>query len=555
MNAIRTTIGYVWAGLLAVLASSAAGQQVRPLTGTAIDASNQIGAGGINAAAPTYHFNAANLFVTGNVSGGRQFRGFSPIRDPSSLFTSMPSGGIGSFQADAISVQDVLVGRTNYSFYPYFDRSQTVLSAGAIGRGLNAPGSSIPRTTSAYDGGTRGLGTRLGDPLPFAGTGIYSLSSPPLEAYPPPSATFNPYSSIPLNPLEPKGGQDAAPLTQSPLFAPSALHQLAGVPETPGLLSPRLESGLPEVGSREDTQRQLPAAPGLLGVDRAVVDAAELAPRIFDPSGFESPRVDPWQPDIPTASIAPATILPPRAEQTAEVDEVRPFAPTGLSAYADFVNAAQWLERVDQAGTTEGADAADLEEATERARALVGSTLRTYAGDAESEVNRLIINAELEARRGEFYRAADLYAAAARVDFRNPLIRLGHGHALLFAGDYLSAVFHLTRGLREFEMLPYFDIDLVVFAPDASLLDIRRADLEHRLEQQENYRLRFLLGYAEYYSGLKQFGLPDLQKAADEANRALSAERLDAADRLTAEVIAGLPDRLKQAANPSAPED
>ena len=54
---------------------------------------------------------------------------------------------------------------------------------------------------------------------------------------------------------------------------------------------------------------------------------------------------------------------------------------------------------------------------------------------------------------------------------------------------------------------------------------------------------------------MKQFGLPDLQKAADEANRALSAERLDAADRLTAEVIAGLPDRLKQAANPSAPED
>jgi hypothetical protein len=170
-------------------------------------------------------------------------------------------------------------------------------------------------------------------------------------------------------------------------------------------------------------------------------------------------------------------------------------------------------------------------------------------------VNRLIVNAELEARRGEFYRAADLYAAAARMDRRNPLIRLGHGHTLLFAGDYLSATFHLTRGLREFEMLPYFDIDLSTFAPDPNLLDIRRADLERRLEQQENYRLRFLLGYAEYYSGLKQFGLPNLRKAADDANRALSAERLDAADRLTAEVIVGLPDRLTQAKPSPAHEE
>ncbi len=555
MNVIRTAAWCAMAGLVISLSGPAAGQQVRPLTGNAIDASNQIGSGGINPATPTFNFNAANLFVTGNVSGGRQFRGFSPIRDPSSLFTSMPSGGIGSFQADAISVQDVLAGRTNYSFSPYYDRSQTVLGAGAIGRGLNAPGSSIPRTTSLYGSATRGLGTRMGDPLPFAGTDMYSLSSPPLDTYPWPSSTFNPYSSVPLNPLEPREGMSAAPLTHSPLFAQSALQQLAATPETPGLLSPRLDSGLPGTWQREDTQIRLPAAPSLLGADRDLLGASELAPRIFGETGFMGERMDPLQPSIAAVPIVPSTVPPASADEGSETDPARPFTPTGLSAYADFVGAAEWLERVREMGTVEGVISADVEAATERARALVGTTLRTYAGDVESGVNRLIVTAELEARRGEFYRAADLYAAAARIDRHNPLIRLGHGHTLLLAGDYLSAVFHLTRGLQMFEMLPYYDVDLAVFAPDANLLDIRRADLERRLEQQENYRLRFLLGYAEYYSGLKPFGLANLQKAADEAGRALATERLDAADRLTAEVIAGLPDRLAQSQPLPASED
>ncbi|MBN1514181.1 MAG: hypothetical protein JXB13_19345 [Phycisphaerae bacterium] len=555
MNAIRTIAWCAMAGLVLALSEPAVGQHVRPLTGNAIDASNQIGSGGLNPATPTYNFNAANLFVTGNVAGGRQFRGFSPVRDPSSLFSSMPSGGIGSFQADAISVQDVLAGRTNYSFSPYYDRSQTVLGAGAIGRGLNAPGSSIPRTTSLYGSSTRGLGTRMGDPLPFAGTGTYSLSSPPLDTYPWPSSTFTPYSSIPLNPLEPKDAMDAAPLTQSPLFAPSTLQQLAGTPETPGLLPPRPDAGLPGTWQREDTERRLPAAPSLLGGDRDLLGASELAPRIFGVPGADRDLVDPLRSSIAAAPIAPSTILPSPAGETPEGDLTRPFAPTGLSVYADFVSAAEWLERVGEAAAGEGEVSADAEAATERARALVGSTLRTYAGDVESNVNRLIVNAELAARHGDFYRAADLYASAARIDRHNPLIRLGHGHTLFFAGDYLSATFHLTRGLRDFEMLPYFDVDLSAFAPDPNLLDIRRADLERRLEQQENYRLRFLLGYAEYYSGVKQFGLPNLRKAAEDANRALSAERLDAADRLTAEVIAGLPDRLTPAEPSPAPEE
>jgi hypothetical protein len=129
---------------------------------------------------------------------------------------------------------------------------------------------------------------------------------------------------------------------------------------------------------------------------------------------------------------------------------------------------------------------------------------------------------------------------------------------MLFAGDYMSAVFHLTRGLRDFEFLPQFEIDLGDFAPDPNLLDVRRADLERKLErklsQKNRYRLRFLLGYAEYYSGLKEFGLPRLREAAEEARRACSAGRMEGSERLTAEIIMDLPERLTRTEPATTPE-
>jgi hypothetical protein len=50
---------------------------------------------------------------------------------------------------------------------------------------------------------------------------------------------------------------------------------------------------------------------------------------------------------------------------------------------------------------------------------------------------------------------------------------------------------------------------------DLTVLGKRRAYLEQRLEKYDDFRLRFLLGFAEYYSGLDKPGLDNLTKAAD----------------------------------------
>ena len=71
--------------------------------------------------------------------------------------------------------------------------------------------------------------------------------------------------------------------------------------------------------------------------------------------------------------------------------------------------------------------------------------------------------------------------------------------------------------LALFPEIAYFKLDLNAFVTDPQVLDVRRADLETRLAEREDYRFRFLLGFIEYYSGLEEFGLENLKRAAADA--------------------------------------
>ena len=89
--------------------------------------------------------------------------------------------------------------------------------------------------------------------------------------------------------------------------------------------------------------------------------------------------------------------------------------------------------------------------------------------------------------------------------------------ALLAAGEYVSSATSLFQAIDAYKGLADFPVDLAAFVPDVKVLDRRRADLERQLESRENFRLRFLLGYAEYSSGLQKIGLENMTIAASAA--------------------------------------
>jgi tetratricopeptide (TPR) repeat protein len=141
--------------------------------------------------------------------------------------------------------------------------------------------------------------------------------------------------------------------------------------------------------------------------------------------------------------------------------------------------------------------------------------MKSFAGRYQDQLNGYLRDGEAALRKGEYYRAADLFDLASTVDPSNPLPLLDRGHALLAAGDYVSAATSLERGIARFPQIAAFQIDLPALG--GSIYDVRRADLEKKLANSDQYRLRFLLGYLELYSGLPEEGIRDLEQAASTA--------------------------------------
>ncbi len=151
---------------------------------------------------------------------------------------------------------------------------------------------------------------------------------------------------------------------------------------------------------------------------------------------------------------------------------------------------------------------------------LEGMSLRRPpppTGDAKTEAENYRRKAEAQLIAGDFFRAISTYDLAAVLDRNNPLLDLGKGHAMIGAGEYLSAVRRLTRALPRIDTETLESLDLTSLITDVNLLDRRRAELDMRLQKSEDYRLRFLLGYIEYFGGLRSFGVTQLRKAAADA--------------------------------------
>lgn len=214
-----------------------------------------------------------------------------------------------------------------------------------------------------------------------------------------------------------------------------------------------------------------------------------------------------------------------------DTSRVRPAPPAGLGVvpkfdpsgnmFEDMKASVKWIKslRSKQEGVVDVArNVPELTRSFERAVSFVMDTskhpLATLAGEGGLPSAK---RAEQYLKSGEFYRALAHYEMAQAFDRDNPLLDLGQGHALIGAGEYLSAVLRITRGIERFPEIVHFRFDLRRLITDLDLLDIRRADLDKRLANEEDYRYRFLLGYIEYYMGLEEFGLEHLKKAAADA--------------------------------------
>jgi hypothetical protein len=528
---------------LAVLAAmlpvqhAARAQVYQVQQGNVLDANPQMGSGGLNRPARTYDFDAGNRIISGNVTGGAGFQGFSPIRSPNQLFIAQPTVGLApfglpseslsTFRRDTLSVADVQRGGTfRAPPQPYYSPQSTVTDVRSATAGLYRPGTSSPYVAPREDfrvrpdavldearlqGNLLGVSPRLmriDDGRPVAGEVNQRLLG---------SSLFGGFREVPATAVAWRADRD------------QALGATVGTPldlrvERLELLDRRVETDPARIQPAVPLDQMTGRLPGTGDQTGQRWEAEPLQGRMVvagpQPDLIRVRPGDPTVPTMATTAISDDVFVQMRA---ATGQLLRPLDPAATIEQQALTDAAAPGERmlrplappeplpdVEPEPMAAGAPPADQE----LSPAPEAAPLETFVGAAPTLMNRYLAEAEAMMRAGQYYRAAAVYDVARSIQPDNPLPLLGRSMALLASGDYMTSANNLFQAIQMFEALGHFQIDLTAFIPDLAALDRRRADLERRLETHEDFRLRFLLGYAEYNSGMEERGTAQMEQAA-----------------------------------------
>jgi len=528
--------GAVLAVILCIAVAPAAFAQIdkRVNTGNANsgrlhDANPGVGSGGINLARPAYDLGGrSDAIITGNVSGLGRFQGGSPLLQNNAFRASLGSTALSDFQRQSVGIADVLSNRTMAPTY-FYDTQRTIPDINDIRRGLTQPGSSTLYSTSVTP--LRG-GGQVESPLNFG------LRDPVDRR------TFAPGG---LDPSQ-RSIPSPSPMGISPLyFDRAAGSSIFGPPQSrPGIYEQLAErrAARREAINRmsNDLQRSR------LEDELALRDAGRLNPPVTTPApvavgesmppSIASIQVsgDDDAPDAPgvsggnrfndmigairAAQAAGRPLLGFSADGAVPSGEAEPVAPADDKAASPDAGPTRVDFRRERGrrivGLTEKSSDAAIASASaaQWAGLSLDDPIASFAIANSDKMNQYMEEGEEALREGRYFDASRHFDMAAVMDPRNPLPLLARGHALAAAGNYMSAVNSLSRGLTLFPQITAFKLDLPAMVGQSDVFDRRRAELERRLSNREDRELRFLLGYLELYSGLTDLAQKNLTLAA-----------------------------------------
>ncbi len=135
-----------------------------------------------------------------------------------------------------------------------------------------------------------------------------------------------------------------------------------------------------------------------------------------------------------------------------------------------------------------------------RAKSILGRH-ETFASYSEDKFNEHIRAAERYLKEGKYYRAADAYTLASIYKPDDPLAYAGKSHALFAAGEYMSSALFLSRALEIFPEYARFKVDIEAMVGDRDVLESRIADVGQWLASFNVPELHFLLAYVYHQMG------------------------------------------------------
>ncbi|MBU0638732.1 MAG: hypothetical protein KKB50_07700 [Planctomycetes bacterium] len=521
---LRSRLGIGFSGVLAIMlaAGLATARAQYPVSqdGRLFDANPQVGGQAYNYARPFSPMAGGNAIASGNVRRGLSIRSFSPIGSPDAFRASLGSTWLSDFRRDSVSVADSGLPYGGLMAQPYYDLSRTAPTARLLSGQFQRQGSIFgPFSQQALTnrGAFGGYGTdepmdhRLdpgaalrGDIDALAGRRIGEMSSGifgPTPTLWPQRSELMPDQRMPIPRLPGVLDEQNALLNESP--------------ELPRSLDEQAESALTPLGRL------------LRGAEAGqLLDAEEVG--VFpDQMPVEQPGAEGGWPGWHDPAAATNV---PRGQRDSLPPLRDPSVLPGYDVFNDMQMAltlardpqADWFAEMQTTIRAEPERYPELQESAAMASEeflaqVMEAPIQTFVGRGASALNDQMLRAEALLDTGHYSDAARRYAVAQLLDPMNPLPAIGLGHARLAAGDYLSAAVHLVRGLERFPELARFRVDLAALMGGGEIVDIRRAGIMAALKRVEDPRLRFLLGYLELHSGMRESGLKHVDQAAEEA--------------------------------------
>jgi len=398
---------------------------------------------------------SGNDVITGNVSGGKEFRGFVPYRADTDIGVSTATDSFNRFMRQSAPVN--LGIQQSYLPQPYYVPTRTAAS-------LKPRGTSSGLITYSSVEKTGGTGD-------FEVPSVTRVKPAPISKDV--SVQVQQYKYNVSRPLSYSNPADLEKIVNRGLASQQEQEELFKALE-------RIDA---EEKAKEKTSRQKSVQEKITEKskpdDASVVSAERAEP---------SKRFEPTEPakrgqavEISSAQNKDKSLY----EQILEQSEKKV-----LEAKAQEADKSE-----KQADTEDDPRKSELSKIDSETADALKEIHKTFATKAKTKFNFYMKTAEEYLHNGEYYRAADAYTLASIYNSADPFAYAGRAHALFGSGEYMSSSYYLMRAIKMFPQYVEVRVDLHAMIPDKDRLESRIADINKCLERTDSAELKFLLAY------------------------------------------------------------
>ncbi len=419
---------------------------------------------------------SGNLVVTGNVRGGRHFRGVVPYNSTTDFSVPLPSSSLDSFFRRSASVDNLSLYRNNS--VPFYSRTRTVTTMSpGLTKIIRPPGANIDRHRPRDSYGML---------IPPSVQGLHKVTYKPL------------YKQRPLSKTSLEMGKLLSiKIANNPLHGEKTEEQYQVELKKLQLKLARLTERTKAIKQDKVTDNRQK----LIKQDEHTKSLKELFEKqeLQDQSSQED-----VQPDIyeqMRQRYLDAEKFTDQLEAKRKAEEIKKAKKEGKPARKRRLEGESLEDREFEEDLKEESSirykSSKIDLAT-KAKAVMGPH-KTFASFAKDNFNLSMKQAERYLQEGKYYKAADTYTMASLYKSGDPLAYAGKSHALFAAGEYMSSALFLSRALEIFPEYAKVKIDLVTMVGDRDTLEDRILDIDLWLEKSGAPEMNFLLGYIYFH--------------------------------------------------------